>query len=104
VASFTVFAEDQLMLVTDAGKVIRIRVDGGEGDVIRVAGRKTQGVRFFEIDGSEKVVSVGVIRDADDDDDENGTSDDVDDTPPTTDQDMAELKEDSNGQQDTEQE
>ena len=50
------------MLVTDAGKVIRIRVDGGEGDVIRIAGRKTQGVRLFEVDGEEKVVSVGVIR------------------------------------------
>ena len=70
VASFTVFAEDQLMLVTDAGKVIRIRVDGGEGDTIRVAGRKTQGVRLFEVDGTEKVVSVGVIRDADTDDEE----------------------------------
>ena len=70
VATFTVFAEDQLMLVTDAGKVIRIRVDGGEGDTIRVAGRKTQGVRLFEVDGAEKVVSVGVIRDADTDDEE----------------------------------
>ncbi len=70
VASFTVFAEDQLMLVTDAGKVIRIRVDGGEGDTIRVAGRKTQGVRLFEVDGTEKVVSVGVIRDADTDNEE----------------------------------
>jgi DNA gyrase subunit A len=70
VASFTVFAEDQLMLVTDAGKVIRIRVDGGEGDTIRIAGRKTQGVRLFEVDGEEKVVSVGVIRDADTDDED----------------------------------
>ncbi len=72
VSSFTVFAEDQLMLVTDAGKVIRIRVDGGEGDVIRIAGRKTQGVRLFEIDDAEKVVSVGMIRDteADEEDDE----------------------------------
>ena len=70
VASFTVFAEDHLMLVTNAGKVIRIRVDGGEGDVIRIAGRKTQGVRLFEIDKSEQVVSVGVIRDADEDEEE----------------------------------
>ena len=65
VSSFTVFPEDHLMLVTDAGKVIRIRVDGGEGDVIRIAGRKTQGVRLFEIDEAEKVVSVGMIRDTD---------------------------------------
>ena len=65
------------MLVTDAGKVIRIRVDGGEGDVIRIAGRKTQGVRLFEVDGEEKVVSVGIIRDADEnqDTDENESSD-----------------------------
>jgi len=74
VASFTVFAEDHLMLVTNAGKVIRIRVDGGEGDTIRIAGRKTQGVRLFEIDKSELVVSVGIIRDVDEDD-----TDDADD-------------------------
>ena len=78
VASFTVFAEDQLMLVTDAGKVIRIRVDGGEGDTIRVAGRKTQGVRLFEVDGTERVVSVGVIRDADTDDEEEALGSDLD--------------------------
>jgi len=76
VASFTVFAEDHLMLVTNAGKVIRIRVDGGEGDTIRIAGRKTQGVRLFEIDKSELVVSVGIIRDVDDDADDQGESED----------------------------
>ena len=68
VASFTVFAEDHLMMVTNAGKVIRIRVDGGEGDTIRIAGRKTQGVTLFEIDKTELVVSVGIIRDVDEDD------------------------------------
>ena len=70
VSSFVVLNEDQLMLVTDAGKIIRIRVDGGEGDSIRVAGRKTQGVRLFEIGNDETVMSVGVIKDADDDEDE----------------------------------
>ena len=45
-ASFTVHEEDQLMLVTNHGQVIRIRVHGGEGDSIRIAGRKTQGVSF----------------------------------------------------------
>lgn len=69
-ASFTVVEEDQLMLVTNHGQVIRIRVHGGEGDSIRVAGRKTQGVRLFDVsdDDDEKVVSAGLIRDADDDD------------------------------------
>jgi len=70
VASFTVLDTDQLMLVTNAGKIIRIRVHGGEGDSIRIAGRRTQGVRLFEIDAEEKVVSVGLIRDADEEADE----------------------------------
>ena len=71
-ASFTVLEEDQLMLVTNEGQIIRIRVHGGEGDSIRVAGRKTQGVRLFDVSGGkdEKVVSAGLIRDADDEDDE----------------------------------
>ena len=71
-ASFTVLEEDQLMLVTNEGQIIRIRVHGGEGDSIRVAGRKTQGVRLFDVSGGkdEKVVSAGLIRDADDENDD----------------------------------
>ena len=75
-ASFTVYEEDQLMLVTNHGQVIRIRVHGGEGDSIRIAGRKTQGVRLFDVadNEDEKVVSAGLIRDADDDEDEDNGS------------------------------
>ena len=53
--------DDQIMLVTNSGKLIRIRVHGGEGDSIRVAGRKTQGVRLFDVDNEEKVVSVALL-------------------------------------------
>jgi DNA gyrase subunit A len=53
VASFPVEESDQLMLVTDAGKLIRTRVDG-----IRIAGRATQGVIVFNTADDEKVVSV----------------------------------------------
>ncbi|MBT05560.1 MAG: DNA gyrase subunit A [Rhodospirillaceae bacterium] len=53
VASFAVGAEDQLMLLTDAGKLIRIHVNG-----IRIAGRNTQGVTLFKTEDSERVVSV----------------------------------------------
>ena len=69
-ASFAVVEEDQLMLVTNMGQVIRIRVHGGEGDSIRVAGRKTQGVRLFDVanDEAEKVVSAGIVRETDSDD------------------------------------
>ena len=60
------------MLVTNHGQIIRIRVHGGEGDSIRIAGRKTQGVRLFDVSGDdeERVVSAGLIRDADDSEDE----------------------------------
>ena len=53
VASFAVGPEDQLMLLTDAGKLIRIHVNG-----IRIAGRNTQGVTLFKTEDSERVVSV----------------------------------------------
>ena len=50
---------------------------GGEGDSIRIAGRKTQGVRLFDVSGDadERVVSAGLIRDADDDDDDDDEGD-----------------------------
>ena len=75
-ASFAVVDDDQLMLVTNMGQVIRIRVHGGEGDSIRIANRKTQGVRLFDVadDDNEKVVSAGLVRETDD---ENGTSDEA---------------------------
>nr|WP_202945025.1 DNA gyrase subunit A [Candidatus Puniceispirillum marinum] len=71
-ASFTVVEEDQLMLVTNQGQIIRIRVHGGEGDSIRIASRKTLGVRLFDVadDNDEKVVSAGLIHESDDDDDD----------------------------------
>ena len=80
-ASFAVVEEDQLMLVTNMGQVIRIRVHGGEGDSIRIASRKTQGVRLFDVadDESEKVVSAGLVRETDsDDDDDHEEGQDVD--------------------------
>jgi len=62
VASFTVFETDQIMLVTIAGQIIRIRINGNDGDNIRITGRKTQGVRLFELAEDEKVVSVAIVR------------------------------------------
>ena len=53
VASFPVEDSDQIMLVTDGGKLIRVPVDD-----VRIAGRNTQGVRVFRTDDNEKVVSV----------------------------------------------
>ncbi|MFL6722893.1 MAG: DNA gyrase subunit A [Sphingomicrobium sp.] len=56
VASFPVKPGEQLMLVTDQGKMIRTTV----GD-IRIAGRNTQGVTIFNVAQNEKVVSVAQI-------------------------------------------
>jgi DNA gyrase subunit A len=61
VASFPVEESDQIMLVTDAGKLIRTPVPG-----IRIAGRSTQGVIVFDTADDEKVVSVERIREDDD--------------------------------------
>ncbi|MDP9424421.1 MAG: DNA gyrase subunit A [Pseudomonadota bacterium] len=56
VASYPVKPGEQLMLVTDQGKMIRTTV----GD-IRIAGRNTQGVTIFNVADNEKVVSVAKI-------------------------------------------
>ncbi len=64
VASFPVEDSDQIMLVTDAGQLIRCPVEG-----IRVAGRSTQGVIVFDTAEDEHVVSVEHISE---DESENG--------------------------------
>ena len=61
VASFPVHQGEQLMLVTDQGKIIRTTV----GD-IRIAGRNTQGVTIFNVAKNEHVVSVARIDEEDD--------------------------------------
>jgi len=53
VASFPVEEGDQVMLVTDQGKLIRTTVNG-----IRIAGRATQGVIVLDTAEDERVVSV----------------------------------------------
>ena len=53
VASFPVEANDEVMLVTDGGQLIRCPVAG-----IRVAGRATQGVIVFDTAEDEHVVAV----------------------------------------------
>lgn len=113
VASFAVTEDDQLMMATDQGKVIRIRVSGGEGDNIRIAGRQTQGVTLFSVDENEKLVSVGVIQEKDqgddgddgDDGDQNSTApfsmtDDPADQSTGDDADSVELRKSESGETD----
>ncbi len=60
---------DELMLITDGGTLVRTRVDG-----ISVVGRNTQGVTIIRLDKKEKVIGVDKIEglagidDADEDD------------------------------------
>jgi len=65
VASFPVEPSEQLMLVTNQGKLIRMPVAD-----IRIAGRATQGVTLFRVAEDEHVVSAARIRDSDDSDED----------------------------------
>ncbi|QQN74213.1 DNA gyrase subunit A [Croceicoccus sp. YJ47] len=58
VASFKAEKTDQLMLVTDQAKLIRIGLDS-----LRVIGRNSAGVRLFNVGKNEHVVSVALIDD-----------------------------------------
>lgn len=58
VASFPVEANDDIMLVSDQGQLIRTPVAQ-----IRIAGRATQGVTLFKVADGEHVVSVAHITD-----------------------------------------
>ena len=60
VASFPATNEDQVMLVTDQAKLIRMKVSD-----MRVIGRNTGGVRLFNVADEEHVVSVALIEESD---------------------------------------
>jgi DNA gyrase subunit A len=57
-SSFPVFEEDEVMISTNKGRVIRVAVKE-----IRTASRNTQGVRIIKLSGDEKVVSAIKIDD-----------------------------------------
>jgi DNA gyrase subunit A len=57
--------DDQLMLVTNKGKIIRLRVKD-----IRVIGRNTQGVRLIDLEEGERVVSLARLAENENDEDE----------------------------------
>ncbi len=82
VASFPAVQADQLMLVTDQAKLIRMGLDS-----LRVIGRGSAGVRLFDVANDEHVVSAALIGDSDDDAADNDDAAPVaDDAPePTTD-------------------
>jgi DNA gyrase subunit A len=64
VASFPATKGDQLMLVTDQAKLIRMPLDS-----LRVLGRGTSGVRLFNVGVDEHVVSAAKIEESDEGED-----------------------------------
>jgi DNA gyrase subunit A len=56
IATFPVDAEHQIMLATDGGQVLRMKLNE-----VRIAGRRTQGVTLFRVAAEEKVVSAASI-------------------------------------------
>jgi len=60
VASFPASQADQLMLVTDQAKLIRMGLDS-----LRVIGRSSAGVRLFNVSDDEHVVSAAKIEESD---------------------------------------
>jgi DNA gyrase subunit A len=71
VASMPVEPNDQIMLVTDGGQLIRCPVEG-----IRVIGRSSQGVIVFNTADTEKVVSVERVGEVENGNGENGQEED----------------------------
>tara|TARA_Y100001970_G_scaffold292141_1_gene432161 strand:+ start:3533 stop:6199 length:2667 start_codon:yes stop_codon:yes gene_type:complete len=57
---FVVKNDDQIILVTDKGQIIRVNVNQ-----IRIAGRSTKGVSVFKIPDTDSIVSVSRIQDID---------------------------------------
>ncbi|MCP5381968.1 MAG: DNA gyrase subunit A [Kordiimonadaceae bacterium] len=65
VAAFPIEENDQLMMVTDQGRLIRVPVHD-----VRIAGRSTQGVTLFKVGDEEQIVSVDRIMESDDDEED----------------------------------
>ena len=75
VATFPVRSGDDVMLVTDAGRLIRV-----PGDQVRITGRQGMGVTLFRVDAGERVTSVFPV--LDDETDETGAPEGAPDTTP----------------------
>ncbi|MBK5263664.1 MAG: DNA gyrase subunit A [Alphaproteobacteria bacterium] len=69
VASFPANKDDQLMLVTDQAKLIRMGLDS-----LRVIGRNSAGVRLFNVADNEHVVSAAKIEESDEEEEVEGDS------------------------------
>jgi DNA gyrase subunit A len=67
VAALQVVDDDQVMLMTDGGKIIRFNITD-----LRAIGRNTQGVRLLRLSGDEIVVGVERVAEVEEDDELEG--------------------------------
>ncbi len=65
VGVFPITEDEQLMMVTDQGKLIRTPVHD-----VRIASRNTKGVTLFKVADDETIVSVAKLQETEEDDDE----------------------------------
>ena len=56
VGALTVRDQDEVMLITVGGQMVRIPVQG-----IREAGRNTQGVKLIELDSGDKLQAIASV-------------------------------------------
>ena len=98
VASMPVKDDEHVMMVTDAGKLIRMRVSD-----IRIVGRNSKGVILFRLDNDERVVSVSVVKDYSEDENpsEEETSAEEVQVPTVGDINEAQVEEESKNEENT---
>jgi DNA gyrase subunit A len=61
VAVMQVDPEDDVMIITAGGQIIRLQVAN-----LRVIGRNTQGVRLIDLGSSDRLAAVAILREKDD--------------------------------------
>ncbi len=69
VGALQVVDEDEVMMITNGGKIIRTNMQN-----VRVIGRNTQGVNLFRLAEGEKVVAMDKLAEHSDDDEQEGDS------------------------------
>ena len=75
IAALQVIEEDQVMMMTNTGRLVRIRMDG-----VSVIGRNTQGVKLINCTPDERV--IGAVRVVEKPDDEESEVDDIESDAP----------------------
>ncbi len=80
IAALQVLDDDQVMMMTDSGRLVRIRMNG-----VSVIGRNTQGVTLIDCSAKERVIGAVRVAEKQDEQDYDVVESDFDAVEPTTD-------------------